>query len=81
VTYRTECGSVKGAVSHQRAGEDLCGFCTLAERVAFAVAAQSLPGHVWVPVTPEQAERNAALLEAELVAYHEAHGTDDRAAA
>jgi hypothetical protein len=74
MTYRPECGTPKGALAHQQAAEDLCGFCTLAERVAFAVAAQALPSRLWLPVTPEQAARNAALLDAEVLAYRTGHG-------
>lgn len=73
-TYRTSCGTVCGAVAHQQAGEDLCGFCLLADRVAAAVAAQAYPARIWTPVTPEQAARNAAVLDAEVAAYEIDHG-------
>jgi hypothetical protein len=76
--YRPECGTPRGALSHQQAGEDLCGFCALADRVAAAVAAQALPSRLWLPVTPEQAARNAAVLDAEVVAYEIDHGQHQR---
>jgi hypothetical protein len=73
-TYRPSCGTVAGAIAHQQAGEDLCGFCLLADRVAAAVAAQAYPARIWTPVTREQAERNLAVLAAEVRAYEIAHG-------
>ena len=74
MSYRDSCGTVKGAAAHQQQGEDLCGFCLLADRVAAAVAAQAYPARIWPPVTREQAARNAAVLDAEVRAWEIDHG-------
>ena len=85
---RPVCGTMRGALAHQAAGEPWCGWCRDAERAAameaerFASPAErltgpSLPGGGYAPVTWEQAARNAALLDAEVLAY-EKRGARDR---
>lgn len=73
MTFRESCGTVPGAVAHQEAGESLCGWCAMGERVALLAAGLASPGF-YPPVTPQQAEMNRALLASELRAYEIGHG-------
>lgn len=68
---RPQCGTVRGALAHQAAGEPWCGWCVNAERTArlSAESLPSLPGKAYAPVGDQQGARNAALLDAEVLAY------------
>lgn len=72
VTYRESCGTARGAMEHQQAGERLCGWCAEAEALARLRAEAfpspaSAPGAVLLaPVTPKQAKANREALDAAL---------------
>jgi hypothetical protein len=77
---RPSCGTARGALAHQAAGEPWCGWCKTAERAAALDAERfpsrplpleplPLPECAYAPVTPEQGAGNAALLDAEVLAY------------
>lgn len=81
MSYREICGSLKGALAHQAAGEELCGWCAQAERTAFLAAEASrpqLPEPVggFLPVTELEASVHRAVLEAEVKAFEQAHRND-----
>lgn len=77
-TYRDSCGSLRGMIAHQSAGERPCGWCTAAETAvrlsAEAVTWKPVPAGAFDPVTPEQAKANADLLAAEVEAFERGHG-------
>lgn len=75
MTYTGDCGTLRGAIAHQTAGEPLCGWCVLGEAAA-ALAAEGLPrpsGMSHTPVTPGQAALNRGVLDAEVEAYERDH--------
>ena len=80
-TYRDDCGSLRGMIAHQAAGEQPCGWCRQAETAARLAAeavtwrpdAAGLPG----PVTGEQAAANRAALAAEAGESERGHGAAD----
>lgn len=73
MTYGPSCGTVPGALAHQEAGEPLCGWCAMGERVALLAAGLAAPGF-YPRVTEAQAAMNAALLASEVRAYEIDHG-------
>jgi hypothetical protein len=82
MTYTELCGTARGALAHQAAGESPCGWCLVA-----APAARSRSGGVagppspapgtrtalMAPVTPVQAAVNRAVLAAEVEAFENNH--------
>lgn len=76
---RPSCGTVRGALAHQAAGEAWCGWCAQAERSArlAAEAGPSLPGSPHGAVTAAEAQRHAQRLDIE-VAAHEGKWKSDR---
>jgi len=90
---RETCGTLRGALAHQAAGEPWCGWCTHAERLA-RLAAEAIPGRppapravprpavavhadAPAPVTAEEAAANAALLDAETASFSEYDWIDE----
>lgn len=69
VTYRESCGTARGAMAHQHAGERLCGWCAEAEAAARLRAEAypsrpARPGEEYLaPVTAMQASIHRAALE------------------
>jgi hypothetical protein len=78
ITYRDSCGSLRGMIAHQSAGETPCGWCVQAETTARltaeAVTRRPERPDLLEPVTAEQATANAAMLAAEVEAYERARG-------
>lgn len=82
MNYRETCGTARGALAHQTAGEPLCGWCLEAEAMARAraesvprrpsPAPSTAPGYL-APVTAAQAAANYALLGAEVEAFERAN--------
>ena len=74
---RETCGTLRGALAHQAAGEVPCGWCARAEAVARASAEEipSRPSPAWPPVTPEQARDHAEILDREVARYELDHPT------
>jgi hypothetical protein len=77
-TYRDVCGTLRGMIAHQSAGEDPCGWCrqaeTAARLAAEAVTWRPSPADPLIePVSREQAAINAASLVAELDAFEAEH--------
>jgi hypothetical protein len=72
-TYRDCCGTLRGMVAHQSAGEHPCGWCVRAETAARleaeAVTWRPAPAGAFEPVTADQATVNRAVLEAALDAH------------
>jgi hypothetical protein len=72
-TYRDSCGSLRGMIDHQSAGEEPCGWCASAEMTArlSAEAITRRPANAGglEPVSEEQARINAAVLLVEVEAY------------
>jgi hypothetical protein len=69
VTYRESCGTARGAMAHQGAGERLCGWCAEAEAAA-RLRAEAYPSRpqapgaeLLAPVTARQASINRAALD------------------
>lgn len=82
MTYRETCGTLRGALAHQRAGEPLCGWCLLAEAAARIRAegipqrlspAPGTPEALLAGVTPAEAAEHRAVLAAEVEAYERDH--------
>ena len=77
-TYRDCCGSLRGMIAHQSAGEKPCGWCAQAETAA-RLAAEAVtwkPARAGAlePVSSEQAAVNRAVLAAEIEASERGHG-------
>lgn len=77
-TYRQICGSLRGMIAHQSAGEQPCGWCLQGETAA-RLAAEAAPtglraANVLEPVSPEQAAVNARVLAAEVEEFERGHG-------
>lgn len=77
-TYRDCCGSLRGMVAHQSAGEEPCGWCRGAEAVA-RIGAEAIPSGMPAvnslePVSPERAAVNARVLAAEVEEFERGHG-------
>ena len=76
--YRDVCGSLRGMIAHQSAGEEPCGWCVQAETAA-RLAAEAV---TWKPSRPdslepvssEQAAVNRAVLAAEAEEFERGHG-------
>lgn len=69
VTYRESCGTARGAMAHQEAGERLCGWCAEAEALA-RLRAEAIPSRppvpgseLLAPVTARQASIHRAELD------------------
>jgi hypothetical protein len=77
-TYRDVCGSLRGMIAHQSAGEDPCGWCAQAETAARlaaeAVTWKPARADALGPVTSEQAAVNRAILAAEAEEFERGHG-------
>jgi hypothetical protein len=77
-TYRDVCGSLRGMIAHQVAGERPCGWCAQAETAARlgaeAVTWRPAPAGAFEPVTADQATVNRAVLEAAVEAHERGHG-------
>jgi hypothetical protein len=77
-TYRECCGSLRGMIAHQSAGERPCGWCVQAETAtrlaAEAVTWRPPPAGRFEPVSREQARENAAVLKSEVEAYERSRG-------
>jgi hypothetical protein len=82
-TYRDVCGSLRGMIAHQSAGERPCGWCAQAEN-ATRLAAEAvtwpsfsgMPSPSSAPLKPVSAEEAAfhlASLAAEVDAYEASH--------
>lgn len=77
-TFREVCGTLRGMLAHQAAGEAPCGWCAQAERAA-SLAAEAcrpvppVPVGGFLPVTEEEASVNRAVLEAEVAAFERDH--------
>lgn len=76
-TYRDCCGSLRGMIAHQSAGEKPCGWCAQAETAARlsaeAVTWKPVPAGAFEPVSADQATANRAVLAAEVEAYDRDH--------
>jgi hypothetical protein len=80
ITYRDCCGTLRGMIAHQTAGEAPCGWCVQAEAVA-RLATEGFhrypdsPGQAAaVPsVTASQAKANRKLLAEELDIFEATH--------
>lgn len=76
-TYRESCGTVRGMIGHQAAGEEPCGWCVQAEAVARlaseAVTRRPVRFDALEPISEERARANAAALDAEVEAYDRGH--------
>ena len=82
MSYRESCGTARGALAHQTAGEPLCGWCLEAETAA-RLRAEAVPRRpapapgtreeCLAPVTPAQAAVNRAVLAAETEAWERDH--------
>lgn len=77
-TFREVCGTLRGMLAHQAAGESPCGWCAQAERAAHfaAEARRPVPPALvggFLPVTAEEASVNRAVLEAEVAAFEQDH--------
>ena len=84
-TYRDCCGTLRGMIAHQAAGEAPCGWCRQAENTARLAAegitwrptpASTVIPHAATedrlePVTAAQAAVNAAVLAAELETFED----------
>ena len=82
-TYRDTCGSLRGMIAHQSAGENPCGWCVTAEAAARlsaeAITWRPPPVGRLEPVSREQAAINAAVLDDEAKAWEQANpGASDR---
>jgi hypothetical protein len=78
---RENCGSVRGALAHQAAGEWPCGWCVHAEQVARLTAERIAPLPVaegFVPVGDQEAAVNRAVLEREVAAFNRERGHESR---
>lgn len=77
-TYRDSCGSLRGMIDHQSAGEEACGWCISAEASA-RLSAESITWHpspggmILEPVSETQAQLNRAVLDTEVEAYERDH--------
>jgi hypothetical protein len=75
--YRDSCGTLRGRIDHQSAGEDPCGWCVQAEATARlaseAVTRRPVRFDALEPVSEERARANAAALDAEVEAYERDH--------
>jgi hypothetical protein len=77
-TYRDCCGSLRGMIAHQSAGERPCGWCIQAETAARLAA----EGVTWRPspagaldsVSSEQAAVNRIVLAAAIEEFERGHG-------
>jgi hypothetical protein len=79
-TIRPECGTIRGALIHHKAGEEWCGWCLLAERTA-ALEAERLAFPVScrpVPISEERAAANQAVLDREVAAFEAGGGHSSR---
>jgi hypothetical protein len=78
IIYRDSCGTLRGMIAHQSAGEDPCGWCVQAETsarlAAEAVTRRPSRPDLLEPVTSDQAAANRAVLAAEIEAYERGHG-------
>lgn len=77
-TYRDVCGTLRGMIAHQSAGEDPCGWCRGAEAVA-RLSAEGVPSglpaaNVMEPVSGERAAVNRFVLAAEVEEFERGHG-------
>jgi len=76
--YRDCCGSLRGMIAHQSAGEKPCGWCVQAETAARlaaeAVTWRPARADSFEPVTADQATVNRAVLAAEIEASERGHG-------
>lgn len=80
--YSESCGTPRGALAHQQAGESLCGWCLEAEAAA-RLRAEGIPQRpsaapgttaaYMAPVSAVQAAVNRAILSAEVEAYERDH--------
>lgn len=75
--YRDTCGSLRGMIAHQSAGERPCGWCVQAETAA-RLAAEAItwrpsPVGALEPVSLDRAVENAAILAAEVDEYEATH--------
>lgn len=77
-TYRDCCGTLRGMIAHQAAGERPCGWCVQAETAARlsaeAVTWRPSPAGAFEPVSAGRAAVNAAVLAAEVEAFERGHG-------
>jgi hypothetical protein len=78
VTFRETCGTLRGMLAHQAAGESPCGWCAQAEQAARLTAeamhpVPPVPVGGFMPVTEEEASVNRAVLEAEVAAFELDH--------
>lgn len=77
-TFRETCGTLRGMLAHQAAGEAPCGWCAQAERAA-ALAAEAArpqpagPSGRFLPVTATEAEEHRRVLEAAVAAHERDH--------
>ena len=88
--YRESCGTLRGAIDHQAAGEALCGWC-LEEEAIVRLRAEAVPRRptpapgtsteLLAPVSAVEASVNRAVLAAEAEAFERDHpeGTGRRA--
>jgi hypothetical protein len=80
-TFREVCGTLRGMLAHQAAGESPCGWCAQAERAA-RLAAEALqltppaPVGGFLPVTEEEASVHREVLETEVAAFERDHLED-----
>lgn len=76
--YRDCCGTLRGMIAHQSAGEEPCGWCAQAETAARlaaeAVTWKPSPSGALEPVGPEQAAVNRGILAAEIEEFERGHG-------
>jgi hypothetical protein len=79
--YRESCGTLRGMIAHQSAGEQPCGWCAQAETAA-RLASEAItwrPSPVAAiaePVSDVQARINAAVLGSEVEAFEREHGAE-----
>ncbi len=79
---REMCGTKAGMLAHQAAGESLCGTCAYTEQ-ARRIAAEGIPSRPtppgWLPpVTADEAEQHALVLDRETEAYEIEHRHEQR---
>lgn len=77
-TYRDACGTLRGMIAHQSAGEEACGWCAHAEAAARLSAeagpSRALRSGLLEPVSAAQAALNARVLAAEVEEFERGRG-------